>query len=422
MTQATGIEAAAAATQGSTQTWAARRWLVAGVLLLVVIAGFFDRISIAVLFTNKDFNDALGTGSNPALLGLLMTSFLFAYGASGVVLSFLGDIYGPRRSLAIGAGFWAVFMALIGSTSSYGLMLFYRILLGIAEGPQFALVNKVVKRWFPKEEQGRANSVWMVGSPLGSAIGFPLTIALVAAFGWRMSFYALAAFNAVIIVPLILMFIRDWPAHREAEARKAEETSGSGGIKGSVAIFLKNWRFWMILVFNSMCLLYLWGLNAWLPTYLQTVRHFDLKSLGFFASLPFVLMFCGEILGGYISDRLGRRAIVCFIGLFAAGALIYVVSLVADPHIAAIVMALSAGFWGAALPPLFALAAQIIPPAVTASGVGVYNGVGNLIGASSPLLMGWIIGTTGNFNAGLMVLVLAGVVGACAMLPLIRRY
>ena len=74
------------------------RWGVAGVLLLVVIAGFFDRISIAVLFTNQDFNDAIGTGFNPAKLGLLMTAFLFAYGASGVVLSFVGDIYGPRRS------------------------------------------------------------------------------------------------------------------------------------------------------------------------------------------------------------------------------------------------------------------------------------------------------------------------------------
>jgi hypothetical protein len=36
--------------------------------------------------------------------------------------------------------------------------------------------------------------------------------------------------------------------------------------------------------------------------------------------------------------------------------------------------------------------------------------------------MGWIIGTVGNLNAGLMVLVLAGGVGACAMLPLVRRY
>ena len=386
----------------------------------MVISGFFDRISIAVLFTNKDFNQVLGTGFSPPLLGLLMTSFLIAYGASGVLLSFVGDIYGPRRSLAIGAGLWGVFMLFIGSTSSYGLMLFYRVLLGIAEGPQFALVNKVVKRWFPKNEQGRANSVWMIGSPLGSAIGFPLTIALVAIFGWRASFYTLAGLNILIIVPLVLMFIRDWPLHREAEARKAEETTSN--MRGNVSIFLQDWRFWMILVFNSACLLYLWGLNAWLPTYLQTVRHFDLKSLGVFASLPFVLMFFGEILGGYISDKIGRRAIVCFISLFAAGALIYVVSLVSDPYFAAVVMALSAGFWGAALPPLFALAAQIIPPSVTASGVGIYNGVGNLIGAASPLLMGWVIGRAGNFDAGLLVLVLAGTIGSCAMIPLIRRY
>lgn len=399
---------------------AKRRWLVAGVLLLVVIAGFFDRISIAVLFTNSEFNQAIGIGFNPPMLGLLMTSFLFAYGVSGVLLSFIGDIYGPRRSLAVGATLWGVFMVLIGAASSFTSMIVYRVLLGLAEGPQFALVNKVVKRWFPKHEQARANSVWMVGSPLGSAIGFPLTIALVAAFGWRSSFYALAILNIVIIVPLVLMLVRDWPPHREAEAR-AEEVSTTS-MTGSIGIFLKDWRFWMILLFNSACLVYLWGLNAWLPSYLQKVQHFDLKSLGFFASLPFILMFFGELLGGYISDRIGRRAIVCFVGLFMAGALIYVVSYVSNPYAAAIVMALSAGFWGSALPPLFAMAAQIIPPQVTASGVGVYNGAGNLIGACSPLLMGWIIGTAGNFDAGLLVLVGAGVLGSLAMLPLIKRY
>lgn len=132
----------------------ARRWLVAGVLLLVVIAGFFDRISIAVLFTNKDFNDAMGTAFSPPLLGLLMTSFLFAYGASGTLLSFLGDIYGPRRSLAVGAGLWGLFMALIGSTSSYGLMLFYRVLLGIAEGPQFSSSTKRSSGGFPRRSRG----------------------------------------------------------------------------------------------------------------------------------------------------------------------------------------------------------------------------------------------------------------------------
>jgi sugar phosphate permease len=397
-----------------------RRWFIAGLLMLVVISGFFDRISIAVLFTNQDFVTTIGTGFNPPLLGLLMTSFLFAYGASGVLLSFVGDFLGVRRSLAVASALWGILMALIGATSSYSIMIFYRVLLGIAEGPQFSFVNKVVKQWFPPHEQGRANSIWMIGSPLGSAIGFPLTIALVASFGWRASFYLLAIFNIALMLPLILLFIRDNP-QQQAEALPVARVTPQS-FRTDVGHFLSDWRFWLILLFNSACLLYLWGFNAWLPSYLQQVRHFDLKSLGLFASLPFILMFFGELAGGYISDRLGRRAPVCFVGLFCAGALIYVVPMMTDPYLAAIVMALSAGFWGAALPPLFALAAQIIPPSVTSSGVGVYNGVGNLIGACSPLLMGWIIGVAGNFNAGLMVLVLSGMIGACAMLPLLKRY
>jgi len=247
---------------------------------------------------------ALGTGFNPTLLGLLMTAFVFAYGVSGLFLSFVGDLYGPRNSLAIGAGIWGIAMACMGAAGSFASMLGLRVVLGTAEGPQFALTSSLVKRWFPKEEQGRANSVWMVGSPLGSAIGFPLTIALVAAFGWRMSFYALAALNAVIIVPLILMFIRDWPAHREAEARKAEETTGSGGMKGSVAVFLKDWRFWMILLFNSMCLLYLWGLNAWLPTYLQTTKGLTIAKTGLYAAIPYAVAVVLCICIGRFSDRL----------------------------------------------------------------------------------------------------------------------
>ena len=59
------------------------RWVIASVLFLAVISAFFDRISIAVLFTNVAFQNDMGIGYNPTLLGLLMTSFVFAYGASG---------------------------------------------------------------------------------------------------------------------------------------------------------------------------------------------------------------------------------------------------------------------------------------------------------------------------------------------------
>jgi MFS family permease len=116
------------------------------------VSGFFDRISVAVLFTNKDFYTTIGTGFDPARLGLLMTAFFFAYGVGALILGFLGDIFGPRRTLGVSAGIWGVIMILMGSTSSYGLMLLYRIALGIGEGPQFSLISKVVKRWFPPQE------------------------------------------------------------------------------------------------------------------------------------------------------------------------------------------------------------------------------------------------------------------------------
>jgi sugar phosphate permease len=392
------------------------RWLVAAVLFVAVISAFFDRISIAVLFTNTAFQHDIGTGFNPALLGMLMTAFLLAYGASGICLSFIGDLIGPKKSLIIGTLVWGGAMAAIGITSSYGLMLVYRVVLGIAEGPQFGISSAVVKRWFPSREQGRANALWMMASPIGSAVGFPLAIAIVVAYGWRASFYALAALNVFVVLPLVLAIIRDRPSGTKTVVVKAASRSYAADVR----VFARDYRFWLITVFNSAALVYLWGLNSWLPAYLTRVRHFDLHATGLFASLPFVLMLAGELGGAAFSDRTGRRASTCFVGLFGAGVLMYAGARLAEPHLAAIAIALSACCWGISLPTLFALSLEIIPAGVTSTAVGVYNGIGNLVGAFAPVLIGWLIARTGAFDAGLMVLVLAAVVGSFAMLPLLR--
>jgi sugar phosphate permease len=404
-------------------TASARRWLIAGVLFVAVLSAFFDRISVAVLFTNTEFQTAMGTGFNPTLLGLLMTAFVFAYGCSGVLLSFVGDLFGLRRSLALGSACWGVMMALMGGAGSFTAMLTLRVLLGVAEGPQFSITNSLVKRWFPRREQARANSIWMVGSPLGSAIGFPLMIYLVSAHGWRSAFYFLAALNLIVILPLVLTVLRDRPAvSPDRDDPAAAVGLAQGTYLSQVGLFIRDWRFWMLVIFNSAALIYLWGLNSWLPSYLVKVRGFDPRQTGFYSFLPFFMMFLGEVLSATLSDRLGRRAIVCFCGLFLAGVSMFTVAMIGNAHTAALVMSVSAFFWGAALPPLFALGLQIIPTRALAAGVGVYNGLGNIIGALSPLAIGWLISRTGTFDAGLNVLVGATILGSLAMLPLARRF
>src|ERR1700761_371762 len=181
----------------------AYRWMMVVVLLVAVATAFFDRINIAVLFTNADFKQAIGIGDDPAMLGLLMTGFVFAYGFSALVLSVTSDIFGPRRTLSAIAVILGVVMAIMGGSASYAMMLAGRIMIGLTEGPQFGSANVAVKQWFLPEERGRDTAIWSIGSPIGSMLGFPLIIMLVAAYGWRGSFYALAGLNLFVVLPIV---------------------------------------------------------------------------------------------------------------------------------------------------------------------------------------------------------------------------
>jgi sugar phosphate permease len=418
------MSSAAPAAASSVETKVSyRRWFVALILLCLVVTGYFDRISVAVLFTNTDFQTAMGTGFNPALLGLLMTGFFIPYGIASLFLSFTGDVFGPRRMLVVGSTVWGVLMLIMGSLNSYASMLTARIVLGIAEGPQFSWILKIISRWFPRSEHGRANTIWLAGSPLGSAIGFPLIIALVAAFGWRTAFYLLAALSILVMVPLLLLVVKDRPPYRSSDIEEEEQKSPRArDILRDCGLFLKDINFWLLTITDCGELIYLWGLNSWLPTYLQKVRNFDIQHLGFYSSLPFVLLFVGEITSGFLSDRFGKKAILIFIGLAGAAILLYLGTVASDSTTAAMIIALSSGFFGLAVPATYALTQQIVPTKVLASGTGVINGIANTVGALAPFAMGVVISATNDFNAGLMVLVIGSLVCSCAILPLVRRY
>jgi hypothetical protein len=48
---------------------------------------------------------------------------------------------------------------------------------------------------------------------------------------------------------------------------------------------------------------------------------------------------------------------------------------------------------------------------LTATGIGWLNGIGNLVGAAAPVIMGWVIAMSGgNFAYGLFVIVAGSVI------------
>jgi sugar phosphate permease len=346
-----------------------------------------------------------------------MTGFVFAYGFSALVLSITSDIFGPRRTLSAIALILGVVMAIMGGSASYAMMLAGRIMIGLTEGPQFGSANVAVKQWFLPEERGRATAVWSIGSPIGSMIGFPLIIMLVAAYGWRGSFYALAGLNLLVVLPIVWFIVRDGgsPAPTSNAIKAAS-------IRGDIGILFGNRLFWLLALYDCGAMIYLWGLNSWLPAYLQAARHFDIKQSSFFASLPFLLMIGGNFLGGWLGDKWRIKAWVCMLGMIATGLLVYAASIVENPVVSAVLVALSAGAWGTTVPTLFAMGTEVIPPKVTAMGFGIYAGLANIVGAVSPVLIGYVIGRSGDYASGLLVITLSCLALSLSMFPLLRRH
>ncbi len=369
------------------------RWVIAVVLLVSVVTGFFgpDQRRGPVHRPRLQRRDGHGLsprGSRHAddsiFAGLRAFFDLFEF--RGVTFS------GPRRTLGFASGVWGVLMFIMGACGSYGGMIFYRVLLGLSEGPQFSLISKTVQRWFPRHEQARANALWMVGSPIGSAIGFPLTIWLVSNYGWRASFYVLGAFNFLLVMPLILGVVKDNPpVANDAPA----EVKRSAVRLADVRLLLADKKVWMLTGFGAGLLTYLWGLNSWLPTYLQRVRHFDLHHMGIYSALPFILMFFAELIGGYIADRTGKYALLSSSGLFAAGVLMYIATQVEQAATRGGDYCIQRCGLGLRHPTQYALALRVLPVGTTSTGIGIINGIGNLVGACAPAVIGFIVAGDG---------------------------
>lgn len=398
-------------------------WLIPIALFSCVLLAFFDKISIAALFSDEQFQKALGIDFDPTRLGLLMSAFLFAYGVSSMLLSGIGDKFHPTKMLLFMISSWCILMIFMGFTHHYATMVFLRVLLGIAEGPLLAISYAIVRRTFPQKMQARATMLWLLGTPIGAALGFPISLYLLTNFGWQSTFFVMAAFT-VPVWWLVVIGIR----HPNLVNKQTQNVDGKVSTKDMAEAkiqrntLLRNSHFWIICLFNIAFLVYLWGMNGWLPSYLIKGKSINLEHAGILSSLPFIAMLFGEAIGAWISDRYDRRALICFISLLGAVIGLSGVLFLTSTYSIILMMAFSMFMWGAGAPNIFALLAKATQKQVSALAGGIFNGLGNLAGAAAPLLMGVLITLTHNMDSGLLFIVIIGLIGSVLLIPLIKRY
>ncbi|WP_058913819.1 MFS transporter [Entomohabitans teleogrylli] len=398
------------------------RWSVPLALFACVLLAFFDKISIAALFSDAGFQQALGIDFDPTRLGLLMTAFLLSYGLSSTLLSGIGDRISPKKLLLAMMGIWCLLMIMMGFTHSYHGMMTLRILLGIAEGPLFPLAFSIIRHAFPQHLQARATMLWLLGTPIGAAVGFPVTLYILSHVGWQATFFAMAAMTVPVMLWVWFGLRHMRPPRAAAMPAPAQRAGMQRQRRQERRELLRQPHFWLICLFNVTFLTYLWGMNGWLPSYLIAGKGIHLEHASYLSSLPFIAMLLGEVLGAWYADRLNWRALSCFVSMCGAGAGLLLVLYLDSTWAVMGAMAFSTFMWGTGAPNIFALLAKATASQVSATAGGIFNGLGNFAGALAPVVMGLLIAALHDMDSGLLFLAAVAGVGCLMLLPLLKHY
>jgi ACS family tartrate transporter-like MFS transporter len=321
-------------------------------------------------------------------------------------------------------------MALVSGTTSFYTL---RFLLGVAEAGFFPGIILYLSYWFPARRRAVVTAMFMAAAPLATAIGSPISGALLELHGlWGLAgwqwMFIIEAIPAIVLGVVVLFYLTDrpekakWLADDErAWLVKTMEQELAGKPKASHSI----WAGLADIRVLALSLVYfgtsagLYTLGIWAP---QIIKSFGLSSfhVGLINAVPAVFAVVAMILWARNSDRKGERTwhvvsacLLAAAGLaFAAGA----------TSVFAVLIALTLVNIGisASKPPLWSMPTLFLSGPAAAAGIATINSIGNLGGFVGPSMIGWIKDTTGSFAGGLYFVAALLIVSAVVTLVLSR--
>jgi MFS transporter, ACS family, tartrate transporter len=406
-----------------------RRRILPFVMLLYFVS-FLDRVNVG--FAAFSMNKAIG-----------LTSAMFGFGGGIFFLSyFLFEVPSNLILYRVGARLWIarvmVTWGLVSAASAFaiGPHTFYalRFLLGAAEAGFFPGIILYLTLWFPARHRAVAAAAFMAAAPLSTAIGSPISGALMQLPGfaglsnWQW-LYILEALPAVLLGFVVLYVLTDSPdkarwLQPEEQAwlvgTLQAERASSEAHSGQSANIWKTLRDPRVLAlsliyFGTSAGLYTVGL--WSPLILRQFGFSPLAT-GWINAVPGFVAIAAMIGWARHSDRTQERtwhvvipcAVAC-LGFVWAGTTQTAVG---------VTLALTMVNMGisAAKAPLWAMPSMFLSGASAAAGIALINSIGNLGGFVGPFMIGWLKDRWGSYAGGLYTVGAMLAVSAVAMLAL----
>ena len=380
------------------------------VALMAVLSGmsYFDRtiMSIAGPGIMKEFH------ISETSMGAVYSAFLLAYTICMTPGGWLTDRFGPRRVLTatvLGTALLTGLTALCGDPglgAIFGVVptfLVVRFLFGVTAAPLYPATGRMAANWIPMTSQGWVQALIMAGAAWGAALSPIVFSRMIAAYGWRVSFW-IAAAGAAVLGIVWFRSVRDHPPSQAV----AKAASQWGALLTNRNLLLLTLGYFLTNYFEYIFF-------YWIYYYFGEIRHLGKSETALASTILFLAMGVMTPLGGKLSDRLvlryglkvGRRS-VAMAGMGLSAVLLYLGA--SGFGVVATVALLSLAFGSAASSegPFWSTAIEISGEQAGAA-CGIFNTGGNLGGMLAPVLtpmiavhFGW---AGGLYFGSLMVLI-----------------
>jgi MFS family permease len=361
-------------------------------------------------------------------VAIALWAFQLAYALFEVPTGYLGDRYGPRKTLIRIVLWWSVFfslttlvgyqiggLAIVGATG-LAILVVFRFLFGMGEAGAYPNMARGLYNWFPVSQRGTAQgAVWMSARFMGGLtplIWLCLVDPEVFGLHWKTGFWIFGGVGILWCLAFAYWFRNkpeDHPATNQAERDFIASGRGPEPVHHGVpwGKIFRSRNMWYVCGMY-VCINYGWYFFMYfLPDFLK--KQFagergtldDRIVMALLAGGPLLVGVLGCVLGGILTDRHVRRTgdrkwgrrlygVIGFAGAAACYGVAILGAMNQNMWMFALGVAFSGFFNDLAMGPSWAVC-QDIGRRYSAIVSGFMNMIGNLGGVTTIFVTAWIM-------------------------------
>lgn len=388
-------------------------WRLIPFLCFCYLAAYLDRINVGFaklqMLQDLQFSETVyGLGA-----GLFFVGYILFEVPSNLVLEKVGARIWIARIMIT----WGILSGMTMLVTTPTQFYIVRFLLGAAEAGFLPGVLYYLTTWFPTYRRGKIIALFMIGLPLSSVIGGPLSGWIMGAFhgvngwqGWQWLFF-LEAIPSILLGILTFWALPDsyekakWLTAEEKALLKKDLDADDKEGKHSKSSFRDgffNLKVWMLGSIDFAILLGAYAIGFWMPTFIRNAGVMDTFHIGLLTAIPSIAGVICMLWLGASSDRHRERRWHLCIPLLVGAVGLTASTFVSDNLVLTVLcFTVASGALVGAVPVFFSVPATFLKGTAAATGFALACSLANIAGLVSNSLMGLATDLTGTSNAAL---------------------